>query len=534
MMKDNETIEPIVLPTMVQQEIQDQTTKAASGPSIASTSTSMQIKRHRALSFPSSFLRRSIFDDTDDEDDYDMKRKKSKNDNSDDIDDDDDEELVFVYPEYINRYKLSKATIDKKNFIDKSDYRSFSYKRRLRANKDNLKPSSFHPVDNIQNAKTPPTSPSQLTTSQSSSSLSTSTTQKKGQSTTNWITPLYEHFHVKKQKRTFEVMGVRVTLQVRPSEIPNAGDGLFLSFTDHGDTMKWVVPPEGIDLGVYAPHNPEEIKSTLIMEAKNFLFDWKMQEFSFEGYDDTQLDITDKNGNINDHCHPHLLYKINEIRQNTRMRTVDPIFDGQKKLHYILRGGSTFLKNKSTELYTVYGKEYDQVRDRKYQTVDEKEIVVPSFAGFVPSISEYSENDVMDVLTYFFENTPDGSEARWRMVYATERIEEYCAQVLYIREGGKIPLEVRKLIDCLKEYFPQKETKEEDMLVMEKNQLLGGLVRKDNRDGTVEKVLSYPRKGKSDLLKYKIAFKDKQTNEISFEEWNACDTLKNWYYGRYH
>ena len=102
----------------------------------------------------------------------------------------------------------------------------------------------------------------------------------------NWIVPTNQKYN--DTTRSFTVENIQVMLQVQPSTIPNVGDGLFLSFDYINNNDKscndfniWIVPSNGVNLGIYAPNIQDDMKQTIVFEAKNFIFEWKMQEWSF-------------------------------------------------------------------------------------------------------------------------------------------------------------------------------------------------------------------------------------------------------------
>ena len=89
------------------------------------------------------------------------------------------------------------------------------------------------------------------------------------------------------------------------------------------------------------------IQMTTVFEAKNFILEWKIQEWSFGTDQDIILDITDKEGEVHAHAMKTLLPKVNEVYTNTstshnsskKKVNIDTIFHDEK-FHFILCGGT--------------------------------------------------------------------------------------------------------------------------------------------------------------------------------------------------
>ena len=64
---------------------------------------------------------------------------------------------------------------------------------------------------------------------------------------------------------------VQLILTVKESTLENAGQGLFLEYC--GEELRWNVPQKGIDLGRYAPNFESNEKTTVVFEAKTFVFE---------------------------------------------------------------------------------------------------------------------------------------------------------------------------------------------------------------------------------------------------------------------
>merc|ERR1712071_452956 len=130
-----------------------------------------------------------------------------------------------------------------------------------------------------------------------------------------WKIPTNEEYDDDKQTRTFKVDDISIVLEVDVSDESNTGESLYLTYYGKNDT--WTVPKCGVDLGVYAPHRPEDIKGTAVFEAKNFLFEWSTQKWSYEGSEMYQiLDITDKDGKIHKIAEDTLLPNVNKALAN--------------------------------------------------------------------------------------------------------------------------------------------------------------------------------------------------------------------------
>lgn len=80
--------------------------------------------------------------------------------------------------------------------------------------------------------------------------------------------------------------GFLLSLEARPSDIPNAGLGLWLSVVslwphDERECLE-LDPGVLIDIGVYAPLLPSDRKSDKISLVKNFLYNWDPEGWNYE------------------------------------------------------------------------------------------------------------------------------------------------------------------------------------------------------------------------------------------------------------
>lgn len=179
----------------------------------------------------------------------------------------------------------------------------------------------------------------------------------------------------------------KFVLSVSISSIPNAGRGLYLTYKGPDDVFK---VPSYIDLGRYGPHQASDIKQDFVLEVKNFLYNDKPTEWTFdvpkrdgvvifgkEVYSDMMFDITDDaTGEVHEMAERTLLPFVNEVSLGPcgkkgrkayarQLQTIDAIHHDDGSLHYLLRAGIRFSKNQTEELLVYYGEQYQGNRNRK-------------------------------------------------------------------------------------------------------------------------------------------------------------------------
>jgi len=335
--------------------------------------------------------------------------------------------------------------------------------------------------------------------------------------TGEWMVPdKFEKREEGKRELRFD-NGDRLLLSIDKSLIPNSGRGLFLEYLGPRSQL---YTTHLMDLGVYAPIDAQGIKKKNIMELKNFLFEQHPSEWSYHanftgektkenlfGVElDQELfyDVTkNSDGRLHECAKSSLLPYANEStpemqrRQRTLLPNMTPCFHKDGTLHYIILKDRAFLKNEKTELLVYYGKEYQDVRDRKEYEISEvsqeKNIFIcvhckhywkssnpdPLSEGYISirkSISSFSESQVYEVLQYCLLYPPEPSSARRRMWWLVEQIRLYCHQLLYQQQNGVLPdLLLTKIEEALLLY--PRINHALDLQIRERHQYLGEGVR---------------------------------------------------------
>ena len=230
-----------------------------------------------------------------------------------------------------------------------------------------------------------------------------------------WLTPdlrhdeLVEGGHGMRLPRlTLALRGFRLVFSVKPSTIPNAGNGVFLSCTplvDNGEDSDDEQEPfelyagELIDLGVYAPLRIEDKKLEASFYVKNFVHSFKCEEWAFNSGDRRyELDITDEvTGDLHAIAKSQIYAYVNESDVDERI-SIQAEHDAEGSVHYLL-GHASESKGKfvvpsdgrETEVFVNYGSGYEKVRVRKgysFLPEDETEEI----------LEELKDEDISDVM----------------------------------------------------------------------------------------------------------------------------------------
>ena len=208
----------------------------------------------------------------------------------------------------------------------------------------------------------------------------------------SWITPLRRHEELvdigggkRLPRLTLLLQGFRLMLNVKPSTIPNAGYGVFLSCTslmDGEPECFELKKGELIDLGIYGPFHIEDQKLEAVFFVKNFVHSHKCDAWSFDAGDKRyQLDITDDySGDLHATAMSHVLAYVNESDAD-RSITIKAEHDPEGSVHYLLghanQSQGSFVvppDGSELELFVNYGSDYENVRIRKgYSFVSRKE-----------------------------------------------------------------------------------------------------------------------------------------------------------------
>lgn len=168
--------------------------------------------------------------------------------------------------------------------------------------------------------------------------------------------------------------GFRLVFSARKSTIPESGFGVFVECTSLIPGRKKMVLNESemLDLGVYAPFRPEDLKLSCVFLLKNYVHNLKCEEWSFdvESKNDTlQFDITnDHDGELHEIAAKHIPAYVNECRIEENP-TVHARHDPEGAVHYLfgLLDKKFVLPadGRPSEIFINYGPDYERVRIRK-------------------------------------------------------------------------------------------------------------------------------------------------------------------------
>lgn len=239
--------------------------------------------------------------------------------------------------------------------------------------------------------------------------------------------PFYRHYLVppiydRSQQGTINlvVKGHTVQLKTKRSNIPNGGLGLFASakpicsLDSSGNRNRPLVLEEGemVDLGVYAPLRAEDLKSDHVLIVKNFVHNWKSENWSFDASSDKNVifDITeDHNGELNELAEKNVVVYTNETNGN-EIASVLAKEDPEGAVHYYLghselgQGCLSIPSNgEEVELKLDYGSKYESIRVRKgysrlsgRQLEDEKKKASTYEQDMVKELLEFTAEEVLD------------------------------------------------------------------------------------------------------------------------------------------
>lgn len=166
--------------------------------------------------------------------------------------------------------------------------------------------------------------------------------------------PLHYKWITANTRRVFKKDGVvdsihltvgayRLELRARPSLIPNAGFGLFLTCQTPSRTQKssWVLPVGHlIDLGVYAPHLDKDLKSPAVWNVKNLLFSSASECWGFDASESSAGHMFDISDDVTGNVHPvaaqSLIVYANETDSRVEMPSLYVLYDPSGAVHYLL------------------------------------------------------------------------------------------------------------------------------------------------------------------------------------------------------
>jgi hypothetical protein len=218
--------------------------------------------------------------------------------------------------------------------------------------------------------------------------------------------------------------GCRLQFDVKPSRIPNAGNGVFLSCTrDDGKSDSFTLKNgELLDLGIYAPLRNKDLGLKAIFLVKNFIHHYKIEDYAFSHTDSRyHIDISDDiSGDLHDEAKSQIFPFVNENVDDLSV-TVRPTPDPEGFLHYHLghstKGQGDFevpTDGSEIELYANYGHEYEKVRIRKgYSKLSEEDragVLELQDAGYLEVMDEFEESDVKSCVSFLSELFSAGSE----------------------------------------------------------------------------------------------------------------------------
>jgi hypothetical protein len=253
----------------------------------------------------------------------------------------------------------------------------------------------------------------------------------------------------------------QLTFTVKPSTIPNAGYGVFLScqaWETAKHTPEYFELPAGhlLDFGVYAPLRPEDRRTDHEFVIKNFVHNFQPQHYSF----DTQashkthdvFDVTDDySGLLHFEAKRHVTPFVNEIVSANGVANVHARYDCEGGLHYVLgheredQGPFRLKISEEIEIFIDYGERYEDVRLRQgypRDAVDEAEarrLMRDDELEYLREVDSYTGDEVKSILRIFsraLENLNElGREAIQRSILVLLLLKDR-AKNIYIEFEG--------------------------------------------------------------------------------------------------
>ena len=201
---------------------------------------------------------------------------------------------------------------------------------------------------------------------------------------TTWNVPDFIHetydtddFGFFAPRLTIHYRGFQLIVQAKTSTIPNAGKGVFITCTSllgRGRNLN-LKAGELLDLGVYAPFQPQDTKKNHTFNLKNFLFASICGEWTFDTTFDGDaylFDITDnQTGELHDLAKRHIPAYVNET-DGVRTPSITAQHDAAGSVHYLLGHLEEHYGTLSIaadgiprEVFIDYGDNYEDFRIRK-------------------------------------------------------------------------------------------------------------------------------------------------------------------------
>jgi hypothetical protein len=173
----------------------------------------------------------------------------------------------------------------------------------------------------------------------------------------------------------------QLTFAVKPSTIPIAGYGVFLSckaWETAKHTPEYFELPAGhlLDFGVYAPLTREDRRTDHEFVIKNFVHNFQPQHYSFDTKASHKthdvFDITDdSSGLLHFEAKRHVTPFVNEITYTDAVANVHARYDCEGGIHYVLgheredQGPFRLKIGEEIEIFIDYGVRYEDVRLRQ-------------------------------------------------------------------------------------------------------------------------------------------------------------------------
>lgn len=207
--------------------------------------------------------------------------------------------------------------------------------------------------------------------------------------------------------------GFRLCFKVAPSSIPDAGFGVFVQVDSmFGDQEELVLKAgELLDLGIYAPFRPEDLKEESVFLLKNFVHNLKCEEWSFDltepGF---QYDITnDEDGELHRDAAHHVPAYVNECAIG-QCPTVHAEHDPEGVVHYLFgihKADLVLPCEGAMEIYINYGKVYEPVRVRKGYSFEHRsnrpkpKSFADEAAEYFEEVGRFSPHDIVKCIEFF-------------------------------------------------------------------------------------------------------------------------------------
>lgn len=250
---------------------------------------------------------------------------------------------------------------------------------------------------------------------------------------------------------TLSVRGYHLVLSVKPSTIPNAGNGVFLSCKpavghEEGDDCEDeqehfdLDAGELLDLGIYAPCRIQDKKPAAAFTVKNFVHSNKCEEFSF-GPKDTgfQLDITDDTtGELHDIAKARIHPYVNERKDEDGI-CIWAEHDVEGAVHLLLGHAKESQKKfvvpadgSQVEVFMNYGVDYEKVRVRKgYSFREHEEMEELNDADMLGVIYAFGPVEVEAASNFLFQLLSTQDPSRFTGTFIDRSLT--CAAVLQRR-----------------------------------------------------------------------------------------------------